>query len=373
MGNQKRLEELILLEEISRNLVLLVNKMASRAIELTEDQERIVQRCIEHKETSEVSDWHQTGIARCNTYQQILKAADFRNSNLSADQFEDLFREMRWINNRALSRNLYESNGLEEFNTKLRALFFGESSLAKRIDQFSELVGIGKMTLTQFLFMYDPMQYAIVTNGTRNALNLIQSQVREAREIVQSEFLADPEQPYPSTIETLSDFVVFSQFKDLIGASDYIMLNLVLWLEAQQETESEEGDVSLATVSLEKDLRKYLAMNPHRIGEGLALVGELYNTGEVGEIDILFKTANGDHVVVETKKGRSSDVVIGQVARYMGWVKQNLGDEVTGVIVVSDPDPRLDYSLLVFPGVKVQYYRVRFDVSDEPFTGASAE
>jgi RecB family endonuclease NucS len=36
------------------------------------------------------------------------------------------------------------------------------------------------------------------------------------------------------------------------------------------------------------------------------------------------KNRNGDFVVVETKKGKESDKVVGQIQRYMGWVKRNL-------------------------------------------------
>ncbi len=49
-----------------------------------------------------------------------------------------------------------------------------------------------------------------------------------------------------------------------------------------------------------------------------------FNTHEVGIIDILAQdTADGSCVVIELKKRKSSDVVVGQVLRYMGGFRNN--------------------------------------------------
>jgi hypothetical protein len=50
----------------------------------------------------------------------------------------------------------------------------------------------------------------------------------------------------------------------------------------------------------------------------------------------------GDFVVVELKRGKSSDAVMGQLARYMMWVTENLakpGQKVRGIIVRTDAHP----------------------------------
>ena len=65
------------------------------------------------------------------------------------------------------------------------------------------------------------------------------------------------------------------------------------------------------------------------------------------------------------KKGRKSDDVVGQLSRYVRWVMKNRNSKVRGIIIVSEPDERLAYSMLPFRGiVKTKYYRVRFEITD---------
>jgi RecB family endonuclease NucS len=92
--------------------------------------------------------------------------------------------------------------------------------------------------------------------------------------------------------------------------------------------------------------------------------GQQYYTEEVGYIDLLAKNSKGNFVVIELKKGRRDDEVIGQVLRYMGWVRKNLckkNEEVHGLIVVGERDKKLNYALEEI-GVKVSamVYQVSF-------------
>ena len=59
-----------------------------------------------------------------------------------------------------------------------------------------------------------------------------------------------------------------------------------------------------------------------------------FDTKEVGRIDLLCTDQQGNFVVIEIKKDRSGDKVVGQIQRYMGWVKKHLaGDkDVRGII-----------------------------------------
>jgi restriction system protein len=68
------------------------------------------------------------------------------------------------------------------------------------------------------------------------------------------------------------------------------------------------------------------------------------------------------------KKGKSSDAVVGQLLRYMGWVKKHnaTGSEnVRGIIITSAPDDRIKYAMLVAQGVSFYTYRVSFDLVEE--------
>jgi RecB family endonuclease NucS len=73
----------------------------------------------------------------------------------------------------------------------------------------------------------------------------------------------------------------------------------------------------------ERVLEDILEQNLEHIEQGLVLVGRQFGTA-VGPIDILAKDKHGVHVVIELKRGRSSDRVVGQIARYMAWIEDRL-------------------------------------------------
>jgi len=86
----------------------------------------------------------------------------------------------------------------------------------------------------------------------------------------------------------------------------------------------------------EKLIEQILEKNPSLLEEGLKLVknGRQYKT-DVSNIDLLTRK-DSQYIVVELKKTRTEDDVVGQILRYMGWVRENLSREklVRGIIVV---------------------------------------
>ena len=100
--------------------------------------------------------------------------------------------------------------------------------------------------------------------------------------------------------------------------------------------------------------------------------GVEYNTNQVGVIDILCKDNNGDFVVIELKKERSSDAVVGQIQRYMGWVKENLAQDkdVRGIIIWhrqkenSGDLTKLLSALKVNPKISLKFYELELKISD---------
>lgn len=67
--------------------------------------------------------------------------------------------------------------------------------------------------------------------------------------------------------------------------------------------------------------------------------------------------------MVELKKGRISDVVVGQIQRYMGYVTDELaekGQTVRGVIIALEDDLRLRRALSVAPNIDFMTYEVKF-------------
>lgn len=93
------------------------------------------------------------------------------------------------------------------------------------------------------------------------------------------------------------------------------------------------------------------------------LLSQQYRT-EVGPIDILAKRKDGrGYTVIELKKNQTSDDTIGQVLRYMGWVKQELQPEIIkGLVVAGKYDKRLHYAASMAPEVDVFVYEVSFNL-----------
>ncbi len=146
-------------------------------------------------------------------------------------------------------------------------------------------------------------------------------------------------------------------------------------LGGQTETTAVSRDDSIedaASFMMEKHLESFLVENWSQTELGKEydiyeedgeLVGQQYQT-DTGPIDVLAISKDRKRLlVVELKKGRASDAVVGQVARYMGFVKEELAEDdqtVEGVIIALDDDQRVRRALSVFPGVRFYRYQISF-------------
>lgn len=124
--------------------------------------------------------------------------------------------------------------------------------------------------------------------------------------------------------------------------------------------------------ALEKHLEDFLVQNWSQTELGKKynifeeegeLVGQQYPS-DTGPIDILAISKDKKEIlVVELKKGRASDTVVGQVQRYMGYVLEELAEEgqtVKGVIIALEDDIRIRRALLVTNGIEFFRYQVSF-------------
>ncbi|MGH7515824.1 MAG: endonuclease NucS domain-containing protein [Gemmatimonadales bacterium] len=93
--------------------------------------------------------------------------------------------------------------------------------------------------------------------------------------------------------------------------------------------------------------------------------GREYPT-DVGPIDILAVAPDGTLVVIELKLDRGPDRALGQLARYMGWVRANLssGADVRGAVVARRIDEKLRYAAAAMPGILLLEYEVDFRVRE---------
>ena len=101
------------------------------------------------------------------------------------------------------------------------------------------------------------------------------------------------------------------------------------------------------------------------IKEDGELASQQYHT-DVGIIDILAKDkVNKNHVVIELKKGQTSDKTIGQLTKYMGWIKKHKNDDkVKGIIIAGKYDEKLFYAAKMVPNAEVFLYEVLFRLKE---------
>lgn len=130
-----------------------------------------------------------------------------------------------------------------------------------------------------------------------------------------------------------------------------------------------------AVFTLEKHLEEFLVANWHSTALGSKydiyeeegeLVGQQYPT-DTGPIDILAISKDKKTLlVVELKKGRASDRVVGQIQRYMGYVLDELAEpdqQVQGVIIALQDDLRIRRALMVASGIEFYRYQVSFTLT----------
>lgn len=124
--------------------------------------------------------------------------------------------------------------------------------------------------------------------------------------------------------------------------------------------------------ALEKHLEDFLVQNWKQTELGKQydiyeedgeLVGQQYPS-DTGPIDILAISKDKKTLlVVELKKGRISDNVVGQIQRYMGFVLEELAEKnqmVKGVIIALEDDLRIRRALSVTTNIEFYRYEVSF-------------
>ena len=144
-------------------------------------------------------------------------------------------------------------------------------------------------------------------------------------------------------------------------------------LAAAISPSEKNGDQSSQSSFLfEKHLEDFLVSNWERtplareyeiFTENGEVCGQQFRT-DTGPIDILGQRKDkSDFLVVELKRDRASDVVVGQTLRYMGWIKEHLctpNQNVTGCIIAQRKDLKLDYALKQVNSIQFLKYEVDF-------------
>jgi restriction system protein len=126
-----------------------------------------------------------------------------------------------------------------------------------------------------------------------------------------------------------------------------------------------------SSFALEEHLEDFLVKNwpntelgkDYDIYEEDGVKAQQYQT-DTGPLDILAISKDKKRLLVlELKKGRASDAVVGQTLRYMSYVNDELAEEgqtVLGVIIAHEDDQRIRRALTMTPNISFYRYQVSF-------------
>ena len=121
----------------------------------------------------------------------------------------------------------------------------------------------------------------------------------------------------------------------------------------------------------EKDLQNYLSKNLHTIESGLKLYEDESISGiefPVGNrfIDILALDTDNNYVIIELKVSKGYDRVVGQLLRYIAWIKNNQADEgqsVRGIIIAREISEDLKLACSEISNIVLYEYELSVSVN----------
>jgi hypothetical protein len=318
----------------------------------------------------------------------------FRPDNLGKITQDDFRAFLIFKNNKHWANiqrqpNIYAD--MERLRKALAVLLDETNPIQDRLDKITDksgslyIKGLGRAVLTPILMCVYPDKYAVYNTISEEGLTRLGRNMAKPTDGFGKRYVAISEacreiadeikQPL-SLVDSMFSLMVHGADSPLISPSTFDGGD-----EGDCVRESEPPPITSPAggaflFPLEKYLEAFLVSNWEKtaLGKTLSLHVEdeesatQYPT-DVGPIDILARDkSNHDWVVIELKKGKSSDAVVGQLLRYMGWVKKHKAtgsENVRGIIVTSAPDDRIKYAMLVSSRVSFFTYKVSFDLVEE--------
>jgi len=246
----------------------------------------------------------------------------------------------------------------------------------ERLDKvISKIKGMGKAVSTGILLVVFPDKYGVWNNTSEGALKTLD---------LWPEFKHG--ESFGKRYVKVND-ILNELSRDL--NIDLWTLDALWWRLGKDDTDSpalgENTDITVSSAiysqtqgfGLEKHLQEFLRDNWDKteLGKEWAIysdagdeeAGYEYPCG-VGYIDILTKhRAENRWLIIELKRGQTSDKTVGQILRYMGWVKKELAepeDKVEGLIIAHDAEDSLKYAISMVPSVSLKLYEVEFRLKE---------
>jgi hypothetical protein len=280
---------------------------------------------------------------------------------------------------------------MERLRKALAVLLDETKPIQDRLDRLMDkngplyVKGLGRAVLTPILMCVYPDKYAVYNRISEEGLTRLSRNMAKPTDGFGKRYVAINESCRQIADEIKQPLsLVDSMFSLMVHGTDSPLMSPSTFDggdEGGGVAETEPAPITTPVgdsfvFPLEKYLEDFIVSNWEKTALGKTLVLHVeddeiatqYST-DIGPIDILARDkSNHDWVVIELKKGKSSDAVVGQLLRYMGWVKKHraMGSEnVRGIIITSAPDDRIKYAMLVSQNVALYTYRVSFDLVEE--------
>jgi hypothetical protein len=333
-------------------------------------QELERERAKRHKAHQRWHEWLNPNTLTTMSDEQLKKQfIDYYETGAGRHSFNQINRDriVREVNR---FRNFLSFLLDESIDTKIRL----DKTLDKKGEFYVE--GVGKALVTSFLVDHDPVKYCVWNNKVEQGLEALGMLPPSSRGEKMSDrylkILAQSNHIMNLSPEPYNNIIDLNHIFHIIAAtpSGQEALNQIL---GGGDVLTDEAAPALVQFGMERVLEDFLAENFEKVFPELQLYqdeesdsGRQYQT-EVGRIDFLARRKRDKSlVVIELKLGKSSDAVVGQILRYMQWVKENLSeiseDKVSGIVVAAEQDDKLRYALRMIPDVDFYSYVVDFKV-----------
>lgn len=261
---------------------------------------------------------------------------------------------------------------IDKLREGLSILLDESEPIVDRLDKAIDMIpGMGKNVASAILLISHPERYGVWNN--RSEANMKALGIWPTFERGES---------FGSRYVKVNEILL--QLQDALKIDLWTLDALWYYLDQTNLDRTSEGNVNGDIVTddviekeqrfgLERHLHEFLRDNWDQIEIGKEW--ELYSEPgdeeagyeypcDIGRIDLLAKNRNKPcWLVVELKRNQTSDQTVGQVLRYMGWVKQNLaeeGEDVRGMIICRTAEPALHYALSTLSSVDLRLYEVEF-------------
>jgi len=270
------------------------------------------------------------------------------------------------------------------FRNMLLYLFDETKSLSERFNNVVEhdgqyyIEGVGKGLASALLMDFNIEKYCLWNNKTEMGLNQL-NEITGQQLIPKKGKHGERYERILQILKALRDEIA----PELNLTFDDID-NFLHWIAAE-----EEGIEAVNKIISDKERKDYLPEIPtpderyitdilyqkfdELLGQKFNL--QLYDDPDneakeyptaVGRIDILAKDRNDKSIVVIEVKRNPSSSAVGQILKYVGWIRENLAKEkqVKGIILADKIDEELVYAVKATNNITILQYKINIEIEE---------